>query len=110
MSKLPDKEIIKDVVLMELQSDEDGFVYFHELLFRAMRRVYGEQHVKNKILVEHELRAMQKIEAIKQKMKKKAWKQERTQAAQVNPFMLQMYMNISFKAWLNQYRLNYDKR
>jgi len=24
--------------------------------------------------------------------------------------MLQMYMNISFKAWLNQYKLNLDKR
>ena len=66
-----------------------------------MRRVYGEQHVKNKILVDHEIRAMQKIEAIKQKKQKLSWKHERTQAAQVNPFMLQMYMNISFKAWLN---------
>ena len=63
---------------MEMQSDEDGFVYFHELLFRAMRRVYGEQHVKNKILVDHELRTMQKIEAIKQKKQKLSWKHERT--------------------------------
>ena len=53
-----------------------------------MRRVYGEQHVKNKILVDHEIRAMQKIEAIKQKKQKQSWKHERTQAAQVNPFML----------------------
>lgn len=73
-----DKDIIKDVVLMELHSDEDGFVYFNELLYRTMRREYGETHVKNKILVDHELRTMQKIEAIKQKMQKKSWKHERT--------------------------------
>jgi hypothetical protein len=53
-----EKEIIKEVVLMELQSDDEGFVYFHELLFRSMRRVYGEMHVKNKIMVDHELRTM----------------------------------------------------
>ncbi len=43
-------------------------------------------------------------------MKKKSWKQERTQAAQVNPFMLQMYMNISFKAWLERYKENANRR
>ena len=75
-----------------------------------MRRYYGELHIKNKILVDHELRTMQKIEAIKLKMKKKSLKNERNQAAQVNPFMLQMYMNISFKAWRNQFSLNKEKR
>lgn len=43
-------------------------------------------------------------------MKKKQWKQERADAVQVNPFMLQMYMNISFKAWLKKFRENFDKR
>lgn len=50
---------------MDLVSDDEGFVYFNELLFKAMRRIYGETHVKNKILVEHELRSLKKIEAIK---------------------------------------------
>jgi replicative DNA helicase len=95
---------------MELVSDEEGFIYFNELLYRAMRRVYGESRVKNKILVEHEIRTMKKIEEIKLKMKKKSWQQEKTNAAQVNPFMLQMYMNISFKAWLKSYRDNLHKR
>lgn len=58
MSNLKDTEIIKHVVLMELQSDEEGFVYFHELLYRAMRRVYGEQHVRNKILVDCEVKTL----------------------------------------------------
>lgn len=51
---------------MDLVSDEEGFVYFNELLFKAMRRAYGETHVKNKILVEHELRTIKKIDVIKQ--------------------------------------------
>jgi hypothetical protein len=34
-------EIIKSVMQMELVSDQEGFVYFNELLFRAFRRVYG---------------------------------------------------------------------
>lgn len=74
MSDKSDKVIIKNVVLMELVSDEEGFVYFNELLFRSMRRVYGESHVKNKILVEHELRTMRKIEDIKENLKKRQWK------------------------------------
>lgn len=95
---------------MDLEADEDGFIYFHELLFRAMRRVYGEQHVRNKILVENEIRTLQRIEQLKNKVKKENWKKERTAAAQVNPFMLHMYMKISFKAWNKLFNLNLDKR
>lgn len=73
MNDIPDKDIIKNIVLMELVSDEEGYIYFNELLYRAMRRVYGEARVKNKILVDHEIRTMKKIEEIKQKMKKKSW-------------------------------------
>ena len=47
--------IIKSVMQMELVSDNEGFVYFNELLFRVMRRVYGDPHVMNKILVDHEI-------------------------------------------------------
>lgn len=35
-------EIIKSVMQMELESDNEGFVYFNELLYKVMRRVYGE--------------------------------------------------------------------
>lgn len=50
---------------MDLVSDNEGFVYFNELLFKSMRQVYGERHVKNKILIQHEINAMRKIENIK---------------------------------------------
>ncbi len=55
-------DIIKNVVRMELSSDNEGFVYFNELLYKVMRRVYGDTHVKNKILIESEITTMQKIE------------------------------------------------
>ena len=81
-------EIIKSVMKMELISDNEGFVYFNELLYRVMRRVYGDPHVKNKILVEQELLTMSKIKDIKEKMIIKSRVQERLKAAQVNPFSL----------------------
>ena len=81
-------DIIKSVMQMELVSDNEGFVYFNELLFKVMRRVYGDSHVKNKVLIESELVTMNKLQVIKEKMIKRSRVQERIQAAQVNPFTL----------------------
>ena len=103
-------DIIKSVVRMELSSDNEGFVYYNELLFRAMRRVYGDTHVKNKILIESEINTIQKIEDIKRKMIKKSRVQERLQAAQVNPFSLQLFMNASFRGWLKLTKQNLNRR
>lgn len=103
-------DIIKSVMQMELVSDNEGFVYFNELLFRVMRRVYGEAHVKNKVLIESELVAIDKIQAIKQKMIKKSRGQERLKAAQVNPFSLQLFMNASFKGWHKLAMQNAERR
>jgi len=41
-------EIIKSVMQMELESDNESFVYYNELLYNVMRREYGEQHVKKR--------------------------------------------------------------
>jgi anaerobic ribonucleoside-triphosphate reductase len=70
-----DKDVIKKIVLMGVVTDEEGFVYFNELLFKAMRSEYGETHVKNRILVDHEIKAREKIESIKLKLKQKSWKE-----------------------------------
>ncbi len=50
---------------MELVSDNEGFVYFNELLYRVMRRVYGDPHLKNKLLIKTEIETMHKIHEIK---------------------------------------------
>lgn len=41
MSNLEEIEILRNLVLMELESDEEGFIYFNDLLFKSMKRVYG---------------------------------------------------------------------
>lgn len=78
MKGFTDKDIIKRIVLMGVVTDEEGFVYFNELLFKAMRFIYGENHVRNRLIVEHELYTRKWIEDIKQKLKKKQWKEQRT--------------------------------
>ena len=44
------KEIMKTVVKMDLISDEECFIYFNDLLFKTMRRIYGEEKIKNKAI------------------------------------------------------------
>ena len=103
-------EIIKSVMQMELVSDNEGFVYFNELLFRVMRARYGDPHVKNKVIIEQELVTMKKLKEIKEKMIKYSRVQERKEAVAVNPFTLQLFMNVSFKAWLKLARGNAGRR
>jgi hypothetical protein len=51
-------DILCEIVKMDLESDEEGFIYFNELLFKAMKRINGEKHILNKVLAEHELRTV----------------------------------------------------
>lgn len=37
---------------MDLEADEEGFVYFNELLFKSMKRAFGEKRITNKILAD----------------------------------------------------------
>ena len=43
--------VTAEVVEMEIDKDEYGFVYFNELVYKTMRRVYGHRRVKNLIIV-----------------------------------------------------------
>jgi hypothetical protein len=103
-------DIIKSVMQMELVSDNEGFVYFNELLYKVMRRQYGDPHVKNKVLIEQELVTIKKIKEIKERMIKRSRIQERIQAVAVNPFTMQLVRNVSFKAWLKLYKVNSERR
>ncbi len=107
-------EIIKNIVKMDLESDEHGFVYFNELLFKTMKRVYGDEHMKNRILVEHELKVLKKIHQIRLKMQKKSDRLDQEKmshiGANVNPFLLKMYKHMSFKAWIKMFHKNQEKR
>ena len=71
-----------------------------------MKRQYGQERTKKRILAEFELKALEKLQNIKEKMIQKSRKQERVKAVTVNPFLMVMYKNMSFKAWIKQYSKN----
>ena len=104
------KDIIKSVVKMDLDSDADGYVYFNELLFKTLKRIYGEEREKNMIVINEELRTLKIIKQTKEMMLKRQRQQLRKQAMTVNPFVIKMFKNISFKSWVNLYLQNSSKR
>lgn len=105
-----EKGILRNIVKMSLEADEEGFIYFNELLFKAMKRIYGEERTKKKVLAEIEFKYLEKLQQIKEKMLMKSRKQDRIKAVSVNPFLTVMYKSMSFKAWFKIYRQNLDKR
>ena len=64
-----------------------------------MKRRYGQERTKKKILAEIELKALDRLEQIKAKMAASSRKKERFKAVTVNPFLAVMYKNMSFRAW-----------
>lgn len=97
---LDDNEIHKNIVQMDIRADEEGYVYFNELLYKIMKKTYGIKHIHNKKLAEKEAVTFAKINKIQEKMSKYLINEEK-KAAAVNPFLAIMYHNISFKTWLN---------
>ena len=95
-----DNDYNKNIVQMDIRADEEGFVYFNELLYKVMRKEYGIKHIRNKKLAEHEANTFMKINKIQEKMSKFLISEEK-KAISVNPFLAMMYYNISFKSWMN---------
>jgi hypothetical protein len=98
MNGVATNDVVFNILRMDLESDLEGFIYFNELLFKTMKRVYGEKRIKNKVLAEHELKTVQKIQRIKDKMIKKSRNLER-KAVAVNPFLTIMYRGMAFRTW-----------
>lgn len=94
-----DKLILRSVVKMGVESDEDGFVYFNELLYKSMKRLHGDEHINNKKLALNEIETKKKIQQITNLQIKKSREVEKKQAVAVNPFLTIMYKRMSFKAW-----------
>ena len=80
-------------------SDDDGFIYFNELLYKTMKRRYAYGRTKKKVLYELELDTLEKLEKIMTKQIFLSRKKERQKAVAVNPFMSMMYKNMSFNVW-----------
>ena len=68
-----------------------------------MKRQYGKERTKKRILAEVELRTLDKLQKIKDNQQKKSRKNDRLKAVTVNPFLMVMYKNMSFKAWMKQF-------
>ena len=91
---------------------DDGYVYFNELLYRCMRRKYGDFRLNRKLQI-IELKTQYRIYNITLKQRSFVQKQEIYEqffstmignGKSSNPFLLQMYFHISFNTWLNYSR------
>jgi hypothetical protein len=68
-----------------------------------MKRKYGKERIKNRVLLDFELKTLEKLEKIKEKVQKNSRRNDRIKAVMVNPFLTIMYKRISFRAWLKTY-------
>jgi hypothetical protein len=93
-------EIHKNIVQMDIRADEEGYVYFNELLYKVMKKTYGIKHIRNKKLADYEASTFMKINKIQEKMSNYLIREDK-KATAVNPFLAIMYYNISFKTWVN---------
>ena len=94
---------------------DDGYIYFNELLYRCMRRLYGNFSLNRRMQIE-ELKTQFKIYQLKLKAQQgvlgiggqptheKFLKTTVGTGKSVNPFLQEMYFHISFNTWLNYSR------
>jgi hypothetical protein len=90
-------------LLFNVCSDNDGFIYFNELLYKTMKRRYANGRTKKKVLYELELDTLEKLEKIMKVQMLLSRAKERKNAVAVNPFLAMMYKNMSFSVWRNIY-------
>ena len=85
-------------------SDDEGLVYFNELLFGVMRRLYIEENNMNSVVYKQEQDTLEKIHENSIKaMKKGYYRQSRSQFLKkeggANPFLTMMYLRITLRCW-----------
>ena len=54
-------------------SDNEGFIYFNELLYKTMKRLYGNHRLINKNLIKKEIFAIKEIKKIKKRIQNGDW-------------------------------------
>lgn len=112
-----DGDLKKQLLKMGIKSD-NGFIYFNELLYRCMRRKYGNFKI-NKKMQKFELRTQfliyQKTLFIQNKGLKRLQNAEIFNSivkkeSGVNPFLTVMNFKISFKTWIKYAKLRMRKQ
>ena len=105
----------KSVLKMSIKSD-NGYIYFNEMLYRCMRRKYGNMKINKKMQI-FELRTQfniyMKTQRSLNKQKNKISNDDIFNGIikkenGVNPFLTVMYFKISFKTWLKVARSELD--
>lgn len=100
-----DGELKKNLLKMGIKSD-GGYIYFNELLYRCMRRKYGNMKINKKMQI-FELRTQYRIYTITREMQNKG-KLNKDELYDglinknngVNPFLTVMNFKISYRSWL----------
>jgi len=109
-------EIKKNLLKMGIKN-ENGFIYFNELLYRSMRRKYGNFKV-NKLMQINELRTQFQIYlktqreihgGIRQLNNDDIFNTIIKKESGVNPFLTMMNFKISFRTWLRHANIKIKK-
>mmetsp|Transcript_20713 Transcript_20713/g.31744 ORF Transcript_20713/g.31744 Transcript_20713/m.31744 type:complete len:409 (-) Transcript_20713:54-1280(-) len=111
-----DGELKKQLLKMAIKSD-NGYIYFNELLYRCMRRKYGNMKINKKMQI-FELRTQYNIYLMTLAIQKKTKNLTNDDIFNsiikkengVNPFLTVMNFKISFKTWLKFARNIIHKR
>jgi len=101
-----DGELKKNLLKMGIKSD-NGYIYFNELLYRCMRRKYGNMKINKKMQI-FELRTQYNIYLLTLAAQNKVKKLDNDDIYNsiikkengVNPFLTVMNFKISYKTWI----------
>jgi hypothetical protein len=102
-------EMKKQILKMGIRGD-DGWIYFNELLYRCLRRIYGNFKLNKRMQIK-ELKTQFVLFQLTMKAKKEeklaknnenVFESLVNKGSSVNPFLTMMYYRISFMTWHNQ--------
>ena len=111
---IPNHELKKNILKMGIKSN-NGYIYFNELLYRCMRKKFGNMKLSRQMQI-FELRTQYNIFLITQDVQNRIMNKQSGQNAEsiyndliqksggFNPFVTEMNYKITFKTWLKYAR------
>ena len=107
---MSDEEMTKLILKCAIKSNK-GYIYFNEMLYRCMRRKYGNMLMNTK-MQSFELKTQFQIFLKTKLMEDKTTKVDNSEIynslvkkeVQVNPFLTKMFQRISFRTWVRSAR------
>ena len=102
-------EVKKKLLRMGIRTDNDGYIYFNELLYKLMREIYCTFKLNN-TMAKYELVTQYRLFLLRKKAQGQLDKPDPsgedfvslfTNYARVNPFQRELFFRISWNAWYN---------